>query len=84
MALNASVVERVGKSDYEQIKVEYDVGPNERVSAYVLIPTNAKRAPALVCHQQHASNFEIGKSEVVGLAGDQAQALGPELAKNGH
>ena len=59
--LNVSVVDRASKPDYEQIKVEYDVGRDERISAYVLIPTNARRAPALFCHHQHASNFEIGR-----------------------
>ncbi len=83
VTLNASVVDRHSKSGYEQLKVEYDVGRDERISAYVLIPTNAKRAPALFCHHQHASNFEIGKSEVIGLAGDRSQALGPELARRG-
>lgn len=81
--LNASVVDRVQTSDFEQIKVEYDVGHEERISAYVLVPSNAKNCPALFCHHQHAGNFELGKSEVVGHAGDHDQAIGPELAKRG-
>ena len=38
----------------------------------------------MFCHHQHASNFEIGKSEVVGISGDADQAIGPELARLGY
>ena len=78
------VVERVQKTGYEQLKVQYDVGIRERISAYVLIPEGAASAPALFCHHQHASNFEIGKSEIIGISGDPDQAIGPELAKLGY
>lgn len=82
--LNDSVLERVDHGDYEQLKVAYDVEAGERISAYLLIPRNrTSPAPALYCHHQHAGNFEIGKSEVVGLAGDPDQALAPKLAKRG-
>jgi dienelactone hydrolase len=83
--LNAEVVGRVMKDGFEEIKVEYDVEAGERISAYLLIPENTKQnAPAVFCHHQHAGNFELGKSEVVGHKGDPDQAIGPELARLGY
>nr|GID87595.1 hypothetical protein Ade03nite_65190 [Actinoplanes derwentensis] len=37
----------------------------------------------MFCHHQHASRFDLGKSEVVGLAGDPDQAYAQELAERG-
>ncbi|BEL06507.1 hypothetical protein Q0Z83_046980 [Actinoplanes sichuanensis] len=37
----------------------------------------------MFCHHQHASRFDLGKSEVVGLAGDPDQAYAHELAERG-
>jgi dienelactone hydrolase len=83
-ALRAEVVERVGQEGFERLKVEYNVEPGERISAYLLLPNEASTpSPAVFCHHQHAGNFELGKSEVVGLAGDPDQAIGPELARLG-
>jgi len=83
--LNSKVIERSDKGDFEQILVEYDVELDERISAYVLIPTNAtSNTPAVFCHHQHASNFELGKSEIIGNSGDPSQAIGPELASRGY
>lgn len=66
----ATVVRREPLDGYERREVRYDVGPGERIAAYVLVPDGATRAPALFCHHQHASDFGVGKSEVVGLGGD--------------
>jgi hypothetical protein len=43
-----------------------------------------KPAPAIFCHHQHAGNFRIGKSELVGLDGDPNQAYAEELAERGY
>ena len=32
-------------------------------------------------HHQHAGDFEIGKSEIVGIAGDSDRAIGPSVGK---
>ena len=83
--LSSAIIERTPKDGYEQLKVEYYVEAGERISAYLLIPENTKQnAPAVFCHHQHAGNFELGKSEVVGHKGDPDQAIGPELAKLGY
>ncbi|MCY1139940.1 dienelactone hydrolase family protein [Actinoplanes sp. Pm04-4] len=84
VALAAERLERVDCGRYTREKVRYSVGENERVSAYVCIPHDlAGPAPVVFCHHQHASRFDLGKSEVVGLAGDPDQAYAAELAERG-
>ncbi len=64
-------------------RVAYDV-PSGRASAFVCIPDRLREAAPLVyCHHQHAGQFDLGKSEVVGLRGDPDQAYAAELARRG-
>lgn len=82
--LAAVTLERVDCGPYVREKVEYAVEPGERVRAYICIPKSATpRTAAVFCHHQHASNFHLGKSEVVGLAGDPDQKYAAELAGRG-
>lgn len=81
--LASATVETVDCAEFSRCKVEYNVEAGERIRAYFLVPHGATRAPAIFCHHQHAGQYELGKSEVVGLAGDADQALGPELARRG-
>ncbi|MGZ3873227.1 MAG: dienelactone hydrolase family protein [Mucilaginibacter sp.] len=84
-SLNAVVVENEDCGTYMREKVEYNTEFNERVSAYVLIPKKIKgNTPAVFCHHQHGSRFDLGKSEVAGLAGDPEQAIAVELAELGY
>lgn len=63
--------------------VAYDV-PSGRASALVCIPDGLeRRAPLVYCHHQHAGQFDLGKSEVVGLRGEPDQAYAAELARRG-
>jgi dienelactone hydrolase len=83
--LHAETVESVDCGSHVRRKVQYDVQEGERISAFVLVPKNIDmRAPAVFCHHQHASNFALGKSEVVGLSGDHDQAYAVELAERGY
>lgn len=83
--LQARAVSREDKGDYVQEKVIYESEPGEEVPAYLLIPKGLKGpAPAIFCHHQHNAEFQIGKSEVVGLIGNPEQAYGKELAERGY
>lgn len=83
-SLESQTIEFVDCGSYIREKVEYNVEPGERISAYLCVPKNLKSSiPAIFCHHQHAGNFELGKSEVVGLAGDLNQAYASELAEQG-
>jgi hypothetical protein len=69
---------------YTRSKVLYSVAAGERVAAFVCVPKDAPTpTPAVFCHHQHAGNFALGKSEVVGLSGDPDQGYAGELAEQG-
>jgi dienelactone hydrolase len=71
--------------NYVREKVEYYTEREEVVRAYACIPKRKKsKFAAIFCHHQHDSNFALGKSEVVGLAGDPDQNYAAELAERGY
>jgi hypothetical protein len=78
----------LGKADcgsYVRETIEYAVEADERVKCFVLVPKHINRTvPAIFAHHQHASQFHLGKSEVVGLKGDPDQAYASELAERGY
>lgn len=85
VSLNIKVIESTDCGSYIREKVEYNTEAGDRVPAYVLIPKELKGpTPAIYCYHQHAGNFVLGKSEIVGLAGDPDQALAMELAERGY
>ena len=83
--LDPIIVDGVDCGSYVRQTVEYAVEEFERVKSFILLPKNATRPmPAILAHHQHAGQFDLGKSEVVGLAGDPDQAYGAELAERGY
>jgi dienelactone hydrolase len=83
--LAPQIVEEVDCGSFTRQKVTYAVENNERVSAYICVPKNMSgKTPAIFCHHQHHGQFELGKSEVVGLLGDPNQAYAKELAERGY
>jgi dienelactone hydrolase len=70
---------------YVRETIEYAVEADERIRSFLLVPRHIRRAaPAIFAHHQHARQFHLGKSEVVGLAGDPDQAYAAELAQRGY
>lgn len=82
-SLSAEVIERVKEKEFIREKIVYQSG-GEKVFAYLLLPSPFKGPhPAVVAIHQHNLEFHLGKSEVVGLAGDPDMAYGLELVKEG-
>jgi hypothetical protein len=83
--LDAAVLETADCGPYLRQTIAYSVEANERVRSFVLLPKHINRpAPAIFAHHQHNREFHLGKSEVVGLAGDPDQAYAAELAQRGY
>lgn len=84
-SLNASVVRRKEEADRVVEWVTYEVEPREVVPAIMLIPRRrTPPLPAVVCHHQHAGQYDLGKSEAVGWAGNPQQAYAAELCARGY
>lgn len=65
--------------------VSYNVEPNERVSAYLLIPKNLKdKNPAIIASHQHAGEYYLGKSEPAGLTNNRMYHYGLDLCLRGY
>lgn len=85
--LEPEIEDFIQRDGYMIEKVAYQVEPNERVSAYVLIPagiTPESPAPGIAVWHQHNNNFALGKSEPAGLIGDPMHFTGVALAREGY
>jgi dienelactone hydrolase len=79
-----TVLAEVECGSYVRQTIEYAVEPDERITAFLCLPREANAPLAGVyCFHQHGGNRLLGKSEVVGLAGDPNQAYAAELAERG-
>ena len=84
-ALNAKVLRREEEPERIVEWLSYEVEPGETVPAILLIPRRrTPPLPAVVCHHQHAGEYDLGKSEVVGWSGDAHQAYAAELCACGY
>ena len=73
------------KDGFTLQSIEYNVEDSERVRAFLLIPEPPKeKLPAILAVHQHAVQYHLGKSEVVGLAGSPMYAYGLELCRRGY
>jgi dienelactone hydrolase len=83
--LQSQILHSIDCGTYIRQKVEYYTEPDEAIRAFFCVPKQRRsRTPAIFCHHQHDWNFALGKSEVVGLAGDSDQAFAAELAEQGY
>lgn len=83
-SLEVKEINKIDYGDYNEILLEYNVEIGERVRSYILIPKKEGIKPAIVAIHQHASNWDIGKSEVVGKMDNKMFAYGLDLVKKGY
>ncbi|HVU71148.1 MAG TPA: dienelactone hydrolase family protein [Ktedonobacteraceae bacterium] len=72
---------------YTRARVTYGVEPGERVAAWLLVPQGEKPAdgwPAILAIHQHGGQYDLGKSELVGLVGDAQYAYAADLCRRGY
>ena len=82
--LNLVELESAEKDNYVQKLIEYNVGKDERVKSYLLVPKNIIKAPGILAIHQHHSNWDVGKSEVIGLTNDTMYSYGVDLVNRGY
>lgn len=83
--LNLKVLEEVDCGPFVRKKISYSSEIGEIIPAFLCIPKhNLSPTPAIYCFHQHAGNWQLGKSEVVGLAGSPDQAYAKELVERGY
>lgn len=82
--LNVIELESIDKKSYIQKLIEYNVEEDERVKSYLLIPKEIKKAPGILAIHQHHGNWDVGKSEVVGLTNNDMYSYGVDLVKRGY
>lgn len=72
------------RGDHVLQRVVYPIHGGDQVPAFLLRPHDPHPSrPGFVVYHQHASQWHLGKSEVIGLAGDPLQALGLALVSAG-
>ncbi len=82
-AIDYEVLETVPDTGFTRQRIIYKAADGDEIPAFLLSPDGDGPFPAVLVHHQHASQRYLGKSEIMGIAGDPLQAFGPELAKRG-
>ena len=85
--LNVQIRNTQQLDGYRILSITYEVEPGDRVPALLLIPNDCRedrRSAAIAVWHQHAGQYELGKSEPAGLAGNPMHHTGAALAKEGY
>jgi len=85
--LNPAVSKTEQKDGYTIRWVTYESQPGESIPAILLLPegvTSGNPAPAVCVWHQHNGEWDIGKTEPAGLAGDPSHHTGLSLVRNGY
>jgi dienelactone hydrolase len=85
--LRPVVRETIRKKGYCIESVTYEVEPDDRVPAMLLVPDGVDAnhpAAAVALWHQHNGQYHLGKSEPAGLAGDPMHHTGVALVKEGY
>jgi dienelactone hydrolase len=72
---------------YTRTLITYSIETEERVSAWLLMPQGAAPPdgwPAVLAIHQHDNQYDLGKAEPAGLAGNAMYAYGQEVCKRGY
>lgn len=77
------VQEVTSHAGYRVERIICDAADGDPIPAFLMMPNRDGVFPAVMVHHQHAGQRHLGKSEVIGLAGDPLQAFGPALAARG-
>lgn len=79
------VLEVHAAGTHERRLIEYNVEPEERITAWLLVPVGMEgKRPAIVASHQHAGEFDLGKSEPAGLSRNAMYHYGLELCRRGY
>ena len=79
--------ETIRRDGYRIESISYEVEPGDRAPAMLLVPDGATAdapAAAIAVWHQHAGQYELGKSEPAGLAGNPMHHTGAALAREGY
>jgi dienelactone hydrolase len=85
--LNPLLRETIPQSGFRIESVTYEVEPGDRVPALILIPDGVSAdspAPGIAIWHQHNGEWNLGKSEPAGLAGNPMHHTGAALAREGY
>ena len=83
--LDSRTIRREEGKDHLTEWVSYESEPGDVVPAVVLTPKRrTPPLPAVICHHQHAGQYDLGKSEVLGWKGNPQQAYAAELCARGY
>lgn len=83
--LNPEIVAQTDYGTHLLQWVQYNVEPNERINAYLLLPKNLQaKNPAIIASHQHAGEYYLGKSEPAGLSKNSMYHYGLDLCLRGY
>lgn len=83
MPERAPIDAQIEATDGPRQLVSFQVEPGDRVKGYLFVPEVPGPHPAVLCLHQHAGQFDLGKSEPAGLAGNPQQHYALELSRRG-
>ncbi len=81
--VSATRLETTELPAYRRERVILQAG-NRLIPQYILYPKVDGRLPAILAHHQHAGEYHLGKSEVVGIAGNPSMRYAAHLAEHGY
>ena len=81
--LNSKIIKQINSKKYVLEKVSYLVEKNERVNSYFFLPKKKRKFPVVICHHQHASRYNLAKSEIAGIRGNKNLSYAKEIAERG-